>query len=110
MSYLVIALVLDAMKQLMQRSFQVEGHVNDVPEESESPAPADSEADRTVIVTGVREPLTMEVLELWLESEDNGGGSIETITDDVTNGVVTAIFDEAQRTRLIVLLRFQTLS
>ena len=78
----------------------MEGHKYDVTEELESPATPDTsgEANRTVIVTGVREPLTLEVLELWLESEDNGGGSIETITDDVSNGVVTATFEEAQRT------------
>ena len=64
----------------------------------ESPAPTDSDADRTVIVTGVREPLTLELLELWLQSEEVGGGPIETIEYDDDSDVVTVVFEERQRT------------
>ena len=68
----------------------------------ESPVdPADNDRNTTVVVTGVRKPLTLEVLELWLESEANGGGPTCAITDDVQNGVVTVQFEHPQRTYAI---------
>ena len=78
--------------------FEVEDNPFIVTEVRESPEPkTENDQDRTVIVTGVRDPLTLEVLELWLESDKNGGGPIDTISDNVVNGVVIAVFKNPLR-------------
>ena len=79
--------------------FEFEDNTFIVTEVRESPVdPADNDRNTTVIVTGVRKPLTLEVLELWLESEANVGGPTCAITDDVENGVVIVQFEHPQRT------------
>ena len=87
---------------MQQGRFEFENTTYFVTEVRESPVdPADNDRNTTVIVTGVRKPLTLEVLELWLESEANGGGPTCAITDDVANGVVTVQFEHPQRTHAI---------
>ena len=87
--------VLDAARVLGVGHYEFVGNRYDVTATNTNPDTADDHTDRTVIVTGVKEPLIVEVLELWLEKKTNGRGPLVSTSGDGQNGVVTAVFEDS---------------
>ena len=55
------------------------------------------DVENRLIVTGVKDPLSLDILELWLESSKNGGGPITNIFQDPSSKTVTVDFENAER-------------
>ena len=97
--------ILDAARVLGVGHYEFVGNRYDVTATNTNPDTADDHTDRTVIVTGVKEPLIVEVLELWLEKKTNGGGPLVSTSGDGQNGVVTAVFEDSVCTYYSMSLR-----
>ena len=63
------------------------------------------ESNNTIIITGFKPPLELEFVELWLESDKNGGGPLRRIELDESNMTVAVEFEHEARvfTRCLLL-------